>query len=573
MRVVWFAACCVLLCHSLASPALAQTTAPNSDDAFLLQREREEQRRRQQDSMPDVRLSPAIPETSPRLPDDESPCVAINRIEWRVDGVTAPDWLSAAASRTTDGADDPVIGRCVGARGVGMIIQRLQQALLRRGWVTSRVLVEPQDLSSGVLRLALVTGRVRSLRFADGTSFRATLSNAMPLQPGDVLDLRALEQGLENLKRLPTVDADVQIVPASAADAGPGDSDIVVRWSQARPVRVSVTLDDTGTRNTGRLQSALSIAFDNPLSLNDIMYVTVSAAVGGGRPGPRGSDSRSISYAIPWRDWLLSLSASDWNYRQSIAGRNGTIIYSGSSQASDFSLARLLHRDSVRKTVGSLRLWQRASHNFIDDAELTQQRRRTAGWELALTHREQIRAATLDANLAYRRGTGAFDAMAAPEQAYGEGTARMRIVRADLQLSLPFSLGTQAWRYSAGARAQWNGTPLTPQDRFALGNRYTVRGFDGESLLTGDRGWLLRQEIGRPVGTLHSEAYLGIDAGRVGGRSIESLADRDMRGAVLGLRGGARGFAWDVFVGHPLSRPQNFSAAGTTAGFYLSASY
>lgn len=491
MRVVWFVSLCVCLCHSLAVPAVAQTTAPNIDDAFLLQREREEQLRRQQDIMPDVRLSPAIPETSPRLPDDESPCVAIDRIEWRVDGVTAPDWLSAAASRTTDGADDPATGRCLGARGVGMIIQRLQQALLRRGWITSRVLVEPQDLSTGVLRLALITGRVSSLRFADGTSSRATLSNAMPLQPGDVLDLRALEQGLENLKRLPTVDADVQVAPSSAADAGPGDSDVVVRWSQARPVRVSFTLDDAGTRNTGRLQSALSIAFDNPLALNDIMYVTVGGAIGGGRPGPRGSDSRSISYSIPWRDWLLSLSASDWNYQQSIAGRNGTIIYSGSSQASDFSLARLLHRDSVRKTVGSLRLWQRASHNFIDDAELTQQRRRTAGWELALTHREQIRAATLDAHLAYRRGTGAFDAMAAPEQAYGEGTARMRIVRADLQLSLPFSLGTQVWRYSAGVRAQWNGTPLTPQDRFALGNRYTVRGFDGESLLTGDRGWLL----------------------------------------------------------------------------------
>lgn len=50
--------------------------------------------------------------------------------------------------------------------------------------------------------------------------------------------------------------------------------------------------------------------------------------------------------------------------------------------------------------------------------------------------------------------------------------------------------------YSGLIRAQWNRTPLTPQDRFAIGGRYTVRGFDGETSLMGERGWLLRNDIG-----------------------------------------------------------------------------
>ena len=31
---------------------------------------------------------------------------------------------------------------------------------------------------------------------------------------------------------------------------------------------------------------------------------------------------------------------------------------------------------------------------------------------------------------------------------------------------------------------------------FSIGGRYTVRGFDGEASLMGERGWLLRNDIG-----------------------------------------------------------------------------
>lgn len=43
-----------------------------------------------------------------------------------------------------------------------------------------------------------------------------------------------------------------------------------------------------------------------------------------------------------------------------------------------------------------------------------------AGWEAALAHRAFIGQATLDLSLAYRRGTGAFAALHAFEEAFGE---------------------------------------------------------------------------------------------------------------------------------------------------------
>ena len=149
----------------------------------------------------------------------------------------------------------------------------------------------------------------------------------------------------------------------------------------------------------------------------------------------------------------------------------------------------------------------RKSDNYIDDTEIEVQRRRTGGWELGLNHREYLGASTLDMNLAYRRGTGAFRAMPAPEEDFGEGTSRMQVITADAQWLIPFQLGAQRPLYRQLAR-QWNRTPLAPQDRFSIGGRYTVRGFDGELTLMGERGWVLRNEIGLPVGA-GQELYAG----------------------------------------------------------------
>ena len=107
------------------------------------------------------------------------------------------------------------------------------------------------------------------------------------------------------------------------------------------------------------------------------------------------------------------------------------------------------------------------SRNFIDDTEVETQHRATGGWEVGLAY----------------------------EAFFGRTTL-------DVDLSTPFTLGEQRLRYTGAVRVQRNGTPLTPQDRFAIGGHYTVRGFDGESSL-----------------------------------SAEFLVGRHLAGAVVGLRG------------------------------------
>jgi len=211
----------------------------------------------------------------------------------------------------------------------------------------------------------------------------------------------------------------------------------------------------------------------------------------------------------------------------------------------------------------------------------TVQHRVTGGWELAVNHKEfietQAGTATLEGTLAYKRGTGGFGARPAPEEAYDEGTSRMKLYTAELSANVPFKLGEQKFRYSGLVRAQWNRTPLTPQDRFAIGGRYTVRGFDGETSLMAERGWLIRNDIGWAIpwngGQSGAELYTGLDYGHVGGPSTKYLLGNHLAGAVVGVRGAWKNLNYDLFVGAPVWKPEGYRTARVTAGFNLNVSF
>ena len=86
-----------------------------------------------------------------------------------------------------------------------------------------------------------------------------------------------------------------------------------------------------------------------------------------------------------------------------------------------------------------------------------------------------------------KRGTGGNKSLPAPEEEFGEGTSRMQIFTAGVDFTYPFTIGNQPFRFNTSWNGQWNGTPLTQQDKFSIGGRYTVRGFDGELSLSGEK--------------------------------------------------------------------------------------
>ncbi|MTW14248.1 ShlB/FhaC/HecB family hemolysin secretion/activation protein [Pseudoduganella eburnea] len=414
-----------MLALGAALPALAQVNPALADQELQRQEQRERERARQDEAKPDVRLQKEVNSTKAVLPQNESPCFPIRRVF--LDGELSDEfqWALTAA--------DDALGRCLGGAGINVLVGEVQNGLVARGYITARVLAAPQDLLGGELHLRLVPGRIRALRFPEQ---QPAFGNALPLTPGDLLNLRDIEQGLENLKRVPGAEADFEILPGDQ----PGDSDLLVKWRGGRAYRASLSVDDSGSRSTGTYQGGLTLSVDNPFGLQDLFYLTLNRNVpGNSLDGDYGTSGHALHYSVPYEYWLLTLQLNDYRYRQTVAGAFHDYIYRGTSNTAELKLSRLVYRDATRKTTLSLRTYQRGSRNYIDDMEVEVQRRRTAGFVAGIGYKEFIGQATVDGNLAWKFGTSAYGSLPAPEEQFGEGTGRPRIVNADVTLNWPLT--------------------------------------------------------------------------------------------------------------------------------------
>ncbi|MBS9438869.1 ShlB/FhaC/HecB family hemolysin secretion/activation protein [Photorhabdus noenieputensis] len=526
-------------------------------DQQLIHQQARQQALEAQLAPPPAEVHLSVPETgeSSAFP-VETPCFPITHVAL-AGTENFPHWLPFR--RVTQQSEN----HCLGDKGISRLITQLQDQLINHGYVTSRVLVPPQDLRTQTLKLVMIPGKIRHIRYTPDSGKYIQRITPFPAREGKLLDLRDIEQGLENLQRFPTVQADMNIVPAEQ----PGESDIVLDWRQSRHWRVATYLDDTGSKSTGRYQGGLTFFLDNPLALSDLFYLSggrdIHASAG------KGSQNDTLYYSLPFGYWMASVTASHYDYTQTIAGLNQAIQYRGKSQNLAVQLSRVLHRNADQKTLLNGEIYRRTSRNFIDKTEVDVQRRETAGWKLGLSHHHFIGSATLDTRVTYQQGMRWFGAQPAPEEYRNEGTALPKITQFSATLAGPLTLFSQPFSYQTQYLRQISASPLTPQDRFSIGGRWTVRGFDGELTLSADRGWYSRNELDWQTPLKGQSLYLAMDYGEVGGRGSDALLGKHLAGSALGWRGSLKGVSYDLFVGVPLSKPAGFQTSPVTAGFNL----
>ncbi|CDH26955.1 TpsB protein [Xenorhabdus bovienii str. Jollieti] len=497
----------------------------------------------------------------------ETPCFLIQKVT--VSGREGlPHWVPV--QRLADLAKD----HCLGVRGINQVMSNLQNRLIAHGWVTTRVLAPEQDLSQGELKLRVLPGTVRHIRYTDDSDKYATLYTAMPAREGKLLDLRDIEQGMENLQRLPNVQASMEIVPGEQ----PGESDIVIKRQQPRFWHMGAWVDNSGTKATGRTQGGLMLALDNPTSLSDLFYLSMTRDLA--FSNRKNSTNYSAHYSVPLGYSQFAITGSSYTYAQTVPQLNEEAKYRGRSQSLNAQLSRVLHRNARSKTTLTYGINLRQTRNFTKDTEIEGQKRRTSSWNLGLGHRHYIGAAVLDTGIRYQKGTRWFGALPAYEERNDRdsadyATAQSEIIQLSASLNTPFTLGDQQFQHRVEYQRQWSNTPLTPQDQFSIGNRWSVRGFDGERTLSADKGWTLRNTLSWQTPLPDQQLYLGADYGRVGGRGADIIIGRTLAGGVLGFRGNIRpaNLSYDVSVGTPFSKPDGFKTDNAHIGFSLNWQY
>ena len=497
--------------------------------------------------------TPALP--SPTLPADENVRFPISKII--LENASGKFYFLRHISRNYE-------GRELSLKDINEAVSKMNRELMERGFSTSRVVIPEQNLSEGTLRLVLQIGRIHAVRFAEDSDILYTY-NLFPFREGDVLNVRDIEQGLEQAKRLPSQDITVKLLPAQE----PQMTDVLLTVTRGKNVYGTISVDDSGLEDTGKLQWYTSVGIDQIFQRNDILRVGMN--LDGAQDGyAKGTRGHNVSYTIPYGAHTFTLSYQRSKYHQTVESRPYDFISAGDTNISTFSWDYVLHRSASMKTSLDIRLRKRNSHSFINDVEIPIQAMHQTSLEVGYAERLYIERDTLYFRIAHRFGLGWLGAQ--EEKTYPNAPkTRYRLWLVDVDYVHPFTFGHRSATFTSSLHGQWtmNEQRLYGVDMISMGGRYTVRGFDGEVTLMGTNGWYLRNEFATRFPKQKAELYLGLDVGAVYGYGTEVYNGHAIAGAAIGLRGAVDTLSYDVFAAAPIIKPEGFHTPDVTYGFSL----
>lgn len=489
--------------------------------------------------------------------DEQPTCVTINHIE------LSHLYAFPNAANLKELASD-VYGLCLGEQGLLSLLAKLQSQLVVDGYITSRVALADEHYNDGTLYLKLIPGRIEGIKHDKESTGNVYLNTLFPSQPGELVNLRDIEQGLENLQRLPSVSASMDI-ELNKEDLS---SLIMVNRQQSRFWRANTYFDDAGSDDIGRYRTGLMLSLDNPLSLSDLLYFTANRDAD--NQYDKGYSNYALHYSVPYGNWLLSMTGSQGHRYQALLLADSSFQYRSRWNMLDVQLQRLLSRGDNYKTTGYVGALIRKSVSFLADNELGVQRLKTTDWQLGFEHVYYMPWATFKGSVRYQQGASWLGALPIPGKM---DRAPARLLATTASLDIPFTLGAQHFQHQSVLSQQYTYSDITVLDRFSIGGRNSVRGVNESSAVVGPRGWYFKNDVSWNSPIIGQQLYFGMDYGEVSEKGPSLFLGERLAGAVVGLRGNYSSFSYDLNIGTPVVKPTQSSVNPFVFGFAVSWQY
>lgn len=543
----------------------------NLDQISKTQAKQEEDRLKSIESQKEnsnIILTPKKNQISAIIP-NEKPCFIINEILLIGEGSDKFKQYLKKASKNVNFKK----GSCLGKNSINTIYDAFYNEILKSGFITTTINLPSQNLKGKTLKFEIIPGKIDTININDknSTKNRASIFTSFGInKKGDILNLRDIEQALEVLQNASNGNVSFKLIPSNKENY----SDIKITKEEKLPLNLSLSFDNLGSRATGKYQGGVNLNALNLMGFNEIWYSSYSKNIFKADKQSVENDTKrgktdNIYYGItiPYKRFSLDFNEYRYNYDQAIPGAFGVYKYSGKSKRRNLTLNYLYHRDQISKNSIFFRLWEKENKNYIEDYELDNQRKKTAGYEIGLSSQIFIENGHVVFGATYKKGTGARGALRAPQEDYNDGTNRFGMISVDFNFNKSSSIVPLTYDFKF--HGMWNNRPLTMQERLNIGGYYTVRGFDGEMSLVGDRGYYIRNTLEYGISNNHF-MYAAFDFGKVSGKSSNYMTDNTLVGCGVGLKGYfKRKLQYDIFLGFPLNKPEFFETDKNVLNFNL----
>lgn len=449
------------------------------------------------------------------------------------------------------------VDKCLDMSDIQALIRDTTSLYLNKGLITSRAYIKPQNLADKSLVVTVVEGRVESLNAVADSLSPLQLWMAFPTEAGDVLNLRDLEQGLEQVNRLSENQATMELIPGEKN----GASGIVIKNTQSASLRGGVGLTNKGSDRFNILQVDGNLSADNLLGLNDNFLISASTEAGHQDLYSK-THSYGLSGSLPLGYWLFSFNSSYFDYKQTVRGDVLDFMTHGTATVNTFSIDDMVYRGQQDKLKVSASLTRKQTKNYIENVFLETSSRVIYIFSLGSTYTRYLNdGSMISGSLKWDRSMpwwGATTKVVDAEDAYQFDKFSLNL---NYQNKIDSTFGSLDYRLNA--LYLYSPDVIIASEGVSIGGRYDVRGFNGNSLF-GYQGGYISNELGRSFSfendyVQYARLYGALDSGAVKIDDDIHSGYKGLVGASVGLDLSGNGLSLSLIYSQGLYKPSFFS--------------
>lgn len=467
------------------------------------------------------------------------PCFEINQISLQQASLITPDTQKRLVA--------PYINQCLSLDRINQLVRAISEWYVQRGYITSRAFLTEQNLSHGTLNITVLEGKLEAIHL-QGASARQ-LNMAFPTRAGRILNLRDIEQGMEQINRLRTTPVQIEIIPSTQ----PGYSIVNLTSTPEFPLTLGLNMDNSGQRSTGIGQLSASLVGNDLLGVADRWFVS------GGRSSAfsdwRDAQNFQAGVSVPYGYGLLDYSYSWSNYHSRFNANSFDWYSNGDNISNRLSGSWVLFRNGQIKTGLQLGLNHYVSHNWLNETLLESSSRKLTSLQIGFNHTQKIAGGVATLNPMLSRGMPWFDAESDKGKSDDFPKAEFRKWSVSSSFQRPV---TQKMWWLSSFYAQWSPDRLYGSERLTIGGENSVRGYK-EQYLSGDVGGYLRNELNYSLFTLPAigevSTTLALDGGWLQSDKQDRYAAGTLWGSSLGLGTRNAHVSTQLSLGIPVSYP------------------
>lgn len=479
-----------------------------------------------------------------------SNCLIVNSIE--INNINK--YIDIKANKVTE----KYLGKCINISDIKNIVRDITNLYIDMGYITTKIVLPEQDLSSGTLKLKVVKGYIEAI---DIENKHKLIPAFIPLKANKILSLRDIEQTYDHYSRISSNDINITIKPGKKT----GASRIFIINKPRRRWKVKTGLDNSGSKHKGEILSYTNLSVENFLGYNELYLFSVKSSLDD--PDVRYTNSKSFYFSVPFEYCDLSYQYDFSKNRSFIESNNKKYRNSGASTVYKVDLSRILHRDRKSKTLISTGFGHDIYSNYLDDSKIQISSYKIHKINFGLSYQGRLSASVLSSGLSITSGINKgffskFGNISVPNKKFSKINLNISWFK-----PTPVVIASRNVQFRSAFSAQYSPDMLASSKKFSLGGNSSIRGFK-EKRENSDNALQLRNEIIAFLPRRESKLYqkffgdistfIAFDIGYLSNYEEQSERRGTLSGVAAGVRNNSGIFDFDIVISRPLQTTHNF---------------